>query len=180
MPGSRLAALLLAAALALPALAQTGAVAQPPTPAEEIGRLARAGDLSGALARAEAILQKDPRNLQVRFLRGVILSDLGRTEQAVAAFEALTQDFPELPEPYNNLAVLYAGQGRLEQARALLARAIDAQPNYVTAHENLGDLYIALAAESYQRAAKLDPDNRGLQSKLALAREIGNKLRASR
>jgi Flp pilus assembly protein TadD len=178
--GSRFAAPLLAAALALDALAQTGVVAVPPTPAEEINRLMRAGDLAGALARAEALLQKEPRNLQVRFLRGVILSDQGRTEQAVAAFEALTQDFPELPEPYNNLAVLHAGQGRLEQARALLQRAIDAQPNYVTAHENLGDLYIALAAESYQRALKLDPNNRAVQSKLALARDIGAKLRATR
>ncbi|HXF47432.1 MAG TPA: tetratricopeptide repeat protein, partial [Burkholderiaceae bacterium] len=134
----------------------------------------------GALARADDLLQKDPRNLQVRFLRGVILSDQGKTEQAVAAFEALTQDFPELPEPYNNLAVLYASQGRLEQARALLQRAIDAQPNYVTAYENLGDLYVALAVDSYQRALKLDPNNRAAQSKLALARDIGAKLRAAR
>lgn len=181
MIGSRFAAsLLLAASLVQPALAQTGTVPRPPTAAEEIGALVRGGDLAGALARAETFLQKNPRDLQVRFLRGVILSDQGKRAEAVAAFEALTQDFPELPEPYNNLAVLYAAQGRLEQARALLQRAIDAQPNYVTAHENLGDLYVALASDAYQRALKLDPDNRAVAAKLALTRDIGAKLRATR
>jgi Flp pilus assembly protein TadD len=173
-----------ATGLAAPAAAQIApsptAVPQPPTPAEEITRLMRAGDLPAALARADAVLVKSPRDLQIRFLRAVILSDQGRTADAVTAFESLTQDFPELPEPYNNLAVLHAGQGQLERARALLQQAIAAQPNYVTAHENLGDLYVSLAADAYQRALKLDPNNRSAQAKLTLAREIGVKLRAVR
>jgi Flp pilus assembly protein TadD len=156
------------------------AVPRPPTAAEEITRLMRGGDLAGALARADAFLVKTPRDLQVRFLRAVILSDQNKTAEAVAAFEALTQDFPELPEPYNNLAVLHAGQGELDRARSLLQQAIIAQPNYVTAYENLGDVYVSLAAESYQRALKLDPNNRTAQTKLTLAREIGAKLRAVR
>jgi colicin import membrane protein len=85
-----------------------------------------------------------------------------------------------LPEPYNNLAVLHANQGELDLARSLLQQAIIAQPNYVTAYENLGDVYVSLAAESYQRALKLDPNNQAAQSKLTLAREISAKLRAVR
>jgi tetratricopeptide (TPR) repeat protein len=110
----------------------------------------------------------------------VILADQGKPAEAIAVFESLMRDFPELPEPYNNLAVLLAAQGRYEQARTLLQQAIDAQPNYVTAYENLGDLHIALAADAYQRGAKLAPNDASLARKLALAREIGTRLRAAR
>src|SRR5262245_11334823 len=165
------------------AVAQTPratAVPQPPTEVEEINRLMKQKDLAAALARADAFLAKNPRDLQVRFLRGVLLSDMNRAADAAEQFEALTQEFPELPEPYNNLAVLRAGEGRLHVARSLLQQAIIAQPNYITAYENLGDVYVSLAAESYQHALKLDPNNRNAQAKLTLAREISAKLRAVR
>lgn len=168
----------------LPAAAQLTprptTVPVPPTEVEQITRLVREKDLVAALARADAYLVKNPRDLQVRFLRGVILTDQNKTDDAVATFESLTQDFPELPEPYNNLAVLRANQGQLELARSLLQQALTAQPNYVTAYENLGDVYVSLAAEAYQSAIKLDPNNRAAQAKLTLAREISAKLRAVR
>ncbi|HEU0204252.1 MAG TPA: tetratricopeptide repeat protein [Burkholderiaceae bacterium] len=151
-----------------------------PTEQSEIARLVQEKQLQPALERAEKFLAKEPRNAQVRFLRAVILADLGRTDEAIAAFEALMQDFPELPESYNNLAVIHAGEGRLEQARVLLERAIEAQPNYVTAHENLGDLHVAMAADAYRRASSLDPKSATLKAKLALAREVGTKLRSAR
>jgi Flp pilus assembly protein TadD len=162
------------------AMAQAPAASAPPTEREEIARLVREKQLDAALARADAFLAKSPRDAQIRFLRGVILADQGKAAEAIAVFESLVQDFPELPEPYNNLAVLLAAQGRYEQARTLLQQAVTAQPNYVTAYENLGDLYVALAADAYQRGAKLAPNDASLARKLALAREIGNKLRAAR
>jgi len=113
----------------------------------------RDGRLDEALSRADAALKANPRDVQTRFLRGVILSDQKKPAEAQAVFEALAQDFPELPEPLNNLAVLYAADGRYELARTTLQRAIAAQPNYVTAYENLGDLYAAMAADNYQRAS---------------------------
>jgi tetratricopeptide (TPR) repeat protein len=179
-----IATVLLLAPVAQHASAQTTGrpttVPVSPTEPEEITRLIREKDLPGALKRADAYLLKNPRDLQVRFLRGIILTDQNRTSDAVAVFESLTQDFPELPEPYNNLAVLHANQGELDLARSLLQQAIIAQPNYVTAYENLGDVYVSLAAEAYQRALKLDPNNQAAQSKLTLAREISAKLRAVR
>ncbi len=172
--------LITACVLAWAGFAAAQAPAAPPGEREEIARLVRDRQLDAALVRAEAFLAKSPRDAQMRFLRGVILADQGKPAEAIAVFESLMQDFPELPEPYNNLAVLLAAQGRYEQARALLQRAIDAQPNYVTAYENLGDLHIALAADAYQRGAKLAPNNASLARKLALAREVGGKLRAAR
>ena len=144
----------------------------PPTAAEQIAALIKARKPQEALARADEVLSKQPRNVQVRFLRAVLLSDLGRTAEAAAALESMTQDFPELPEPHNNLGVMLAGQGRYEQARAALQRAVAAAPDYVTAHENLGDLYLAMAADAYRQAAQLDPKSGALQNKLKLAREL--------
>ncbi|HTT12277.1 MAG TPA: tetratricopeptide repeat protein [Burkholderiaceae bacterium] len=178
---AHLVAALLIGPMPRPAAAQVPRAATipvPPTEAEEITRLMQAKDLQGALKRADQFLVKNPRDLQVRFLRAVILSDQNKTADAIAAFEALTQDFPELPEPYNNLAVLHANQGELDLARSLLQQAITAQPNYVTAYENLGDVYVSLAAEAYQRALKIDPNRTTAQSKLTLTREISAKLRA--
>lgn len=160
--------------------AQSNAVPQQPSAAAEITRLIGEGRLEEALKRADAQLESNPRDAQVRFLRGVIFTDMKRSTDAMAVFEALTQEFPELPEPYNNLATLYAEQGQYELARRLLQRSIAAQPNYVTAHENLGDLYMAMAAQSYQNAARLAPNDTAVQAKLKLARETTERLQPPR
>ncbi|MFN7571212.1 MAG: tetratricopeptide repeat protein [Betaproteobacteria bacterium] len=149
-----------------------------PTAADEVTRLLRERKPEDAIKRADAELAKNPRNAQVRFMRAVALTDVQRTAEAIAAFEALNAEFPELPEPYNNLAVLLAAAGKYEQARVLLLRSLDAQPGYATALENLGDLYLAMAADAYQRANARNPNDRVVQAKLALARETGTKLRA--
>jgi Flp pilus assembly protein TadD/ketosteroid isomerase-like protein len=162
----RIAVILLVVAAALssaPARADEFADAQ---------RLYREGQRSEALARLEQHLTRQPRDARARFLKGVILSEENRRDEAIDIFTALTQDFPELPEPYNNLAVLYAGQGNYERAREALQMAIRTYPGYATAHENLGDIYAALAREQYQKAVELDKNNKTAGSKLALIREL--------
>ncbi len=151
-----------------------------PSDAQQVEALVRERKLDEALKRADEVLAKNPRNVQVRFLRAVLLSDTGKAAEATIAFEAMTQEFPELPEPYNNLAVMHAAAGRYETARALLQRAIDVAPNYVTARENLGDLHLAIAADIYAQALKLEPANAALKTKLQLARDVSAKLRAAR
>jgi Flp pilus assembly protein TadD len=178
-------ALVLAGSLVLSGIASAQSATPPPlvpttTETQDIEKLVRERQYDDALKRLDALLARTPRNVQARFLRAVVLADTGRTAEAVAAFEAMTQEFPELPEPYNNLAVIHAAAGRYDVARALLLRAIDVAPNYVTAQENLGDLHLAMAADVYARALKLDPNNAALKAKLQLAREAGAKLRASR
>lgn len=110
-----------------------------------------------ALAAVNKRIDATPRDPQLLFLRGVAQSDLGQTDEAIETFTQLTQLYPELPEPYNNLAVLYAGQNELEKARRSLEMAVRGNPNYAVAHENLGDIYAHLAAESYEKAQQLDP-----------------------
>lgn len=149
-------------------------------PLEEVRKLIAAGRSKQALAFADEQLVKNPRNAQMRFVRGVILSDMNDNDAARAVFQQLTEDFPELPEPYNNLAVLYAAGGQLDRARGALEMALLARPDYATAHENLGDVYLQLAADSYQRAATLQPTNRAVSNKLALTREMVTKARTPR
>jgi len=161
----------------LPAAAQqTGT----PGAAAEIGALMKAGKHDEALARADARLKDNPRDAQVRFMRAVILTEQGKPIEAAAGFESLIQEFPELPEPYNNLAVLHAAQGRYDSALRLLQQALVAQPNYVTAYENLGDLHLSLAEQAYGKALGLDAEQRRAKEKLALARELNARIRAIR
>lgn len=152
----------------------------PRTEAAEIADLMRAGKSAQALKRADAFLEARPRDLQVRFLRAIVLIDEGRSEEATPVLERLTEEFPELPEPYNNLAVLAASKGGLERAERLLQQSLSAQPNYITAQENLGDLYAAMSAAAFERAARLDPSSAALKTKLALARDLSSKLKAIR
>lgn len=138
----------------------------------DVNTLLRQGKADQALAKADAYIAGKPRDPQMRFLRGVILTEQGKQADAVAAFTALTQDFPELPEPYNNLAALYAAQSQFDKARAALEMAIKLNPDYATAHENLGDVYARLAAQSYGRSLKLEAGNTTVPPKLALVRQM--------
>jgi Flp pilus assembly protein TadD/ketosteroid isomerase-like protein len=140
--------------------------------AQEVSKLIQSNQLDAALQRVEASLLQKPRDAQMRFFKGLILTEQGKTSDAIAVFQRLTEDYPELPEPYNNLAVLYAAQGDYEKARASLEMAIRTHPSYATAHENLGDVYAKLASEAYDKALQLDSTNTAAQSKLALIKEL--------
>ena len=138
----------------------------------DVNQLMRSGKFPEALAKADQYLAAKPRDPQMRFLKGVIQTEAGRPAEAIATFTKLTEDYPELPEPYNNLAVLYAGQSQFDKARAALEMAIRTNPSYATAHENLGDVYAKLASQAYTKALQLDAGNSGVQPKLALIRDL--------
>jgi tetratricopeptide (TPR) repeat protein len=138
----------------------------------DVNRLVRAGQLAEAQTKADQYLAGKPRDPQMRFIKGVIQTEAGKPADAIATFTKITEDYPELPEPYNNLAVLYAGQSQFDKARAALEMAIRTNPSYATAHENLGDVYAKLASQAYSKALQLDGGNAGVQPKLALIRTL--------
>jgi Flp pilus assembly protein TadD len=121
--------------------------------------LLRNGATSEALVRVDTFLKSNPKDARGRFLRGVILTEQNKSDEAIAIFRALSEEMPEFPQPHNNLGVLYAAKGRYDDARRVLEMAILADPRYALAHENLGDVYARMAGQSYQRAGKLDPKN---------------------
>ena len=140
--------------------------------AQDVERLLRAGKPAEALARVDRSLAAKPADPRLRFLKGVALADAKRIPEATEMLVKLTEEYPELAEPYNNLAVIYAAEGRHDKARAALEAALRANPGYATAHENLGDVYARLAAASYQSALRLDPAGRSATAKLALVRGV--------
>ena len=159
--------------LALTALVGTGAAQAQANDYAEITQLLQAGKAAEALTKADQRLSATPRDPQLRFLKGVAQADSGKPADAVATFTKLTEDYPELPEPYNNLAVLYANQNQLDKARTALEMAIRTNPSYATAHENLGDIYAKLASQAYNKALQLDAASAtSVKPKLALIREL--------
>ncbi|WP_426337647.1 L,D-transpeptidase Cds6 family protein [Pseudoduganella sp. R-31] len=137
----------------------------------------RSGQLPAALAKVDVALSQRPKDAQLRFIKGMILSEQGKTADAINVFQKLTEDYPELPEPYNNLAVLHASGGNYDKARVALERAIRTNPAYATAHENLGDVYAKLASQSYDKAMQLaDPNQQPPQkAKLAMVHTLTPK-----
>lgn len=139
---------------------------------QEANRLLKQGQLGPALEKTDQALAAKPKDPQARFLKGLILTEMNRHNDAIAVFTKLTEDYPELPEPYNNLAVLYAQQRQFEKAKNALEMAIRTHPSYATAHENLGDIYARMASQAYDKALQIDSSNASAQSKLALIRDL--------
>jgi Flp pilus assembly protein TadD/ketosteroid isomerase-like protein len=146
--------------------------AAPADDLKEAQKLYQQGKLQPALDKVEVYLKSQPRDPQGRFLKGLVLTEQKRVPEAIQVFTGLTEDFPELPEPYNNLAVLYASQGNYDKAKSALELAIHTHPSYATAHENLGDIYAQLASRAYDRALQLDKSNTTAQVKLSMIKDL--------
>jgi tetratricopeptide (TPR) repeat protein len=139
---------------------------------QEANRLLKQGQLGPALEKTDQVLATKPKDAQARFTKGLILTEMNRPNDAIAVFTKLTEDYPELPEPYNNLAVLYAQQRQFEKAKNALEMAIRTHPSYATAHENLGDIYARMASQAYDKALQIDSSNASAQTKLAMIRDL--------
>ena len=161
----RLTALIAAGVFACAAVAQSDDY-------QEAQKLFRGGQHAQALDRVDAFLKGNPKDARARFLRGLIFTEQNKVAEAIRIFTGLTEDYPELPEPYNNLAVLYAQQGQYDKARSALELSIRTHPSYATAHENLGDIYAKMASQAYDKALQLDKANTGAQTKLGLIKEL--------
>jgi Flp pilus assembly protein TadD len=137
----------------------------------EVRALVAAGNLAAALQRAEGAVAAHPRDASLRFLRGVVLMDMRRDDEALAVFTTLSQEYPELPDPYNNIALLHARAGRLESALQALETALRNDPDHRTARSNLGQIHLMLAVQAWEQAAAgaLDPP---LQHRLEVARAL--------
>ncbi len=149
--------------------------------AADVSKLLKGGHFSEALTKANAVLAQKPRDAQLRFLKGVALTEMNKPSEAIAIFARLSEDFPDLPEPHNNLAVLYASSGQFDKARASLDMAMRTNPSYATALENLGDVNARIASQAYDKALQLDSRNASAnaKSKLTLLTALGNGSKAA-
>ena len=138
----------------------------------EVAQLSREGKFVEALAKAEVYLSSRPKDAQMRLLKGLVQRDAGKPTDALMTFVRMTEDFPELPEPYNNLGVIYADQNQLDKARTAFEMALRTNPSYSTAHENLADVYGRLSSAAYNKALQIDLSSAAVAPKLALVRQI--------
>ena len=138
----------------------------------EINTLLARGDLNAALLRAESASAANPRDVQLRFLHALVLMDLQRNREAMTRFSALSQDFPELADPYNNLALLHVRAQELQQARAALEAALRNDPGHRAARANLGQVHLMLAVQAWEQLARTGSLDAQQQRQLDAARAL--------
>lgn len=138
----------------------------------DVAQLLQQGKAAEAAKEADAYLRKQPADVEMRFLRGVIATEQKQHAQAIKIFQQLTRDYPGMPEPYNNLAVLYAADGQDRKAAQALEQSMRTSPSYTTAHQNLGDLYARMASDAYAKALQLEGAPKPTGPQLALITQI--------
>ncbi len=154
------------------------AVAQStPNAQESIKKALQAGQLDLAAKLVQQERERSPKDVQMRFMEGVIQAQQGQTDKAIDTFKNIIQSHPELSEAYNNLGVLYAAKGRLEESRNYLEKALQTHPSYAAAHRNLSDVISQLAKQSYAKALQVDPKVKNTPPQLTLLGSIGPEKR---
>jgi len=138
----------------------------------ELRALLNRGDAATALPRLEQAAAAAPGDVQMRFLLGVALMDLRRDDEALSHFARMAQDYPELPDPQNNIALLHARAGRLEQARQALESALRNDPTHRAARTNLGQVHLLLAVQAWELAAAEGPLDTALLRRLEALRAL--------
>ncbi|QWE09409.1 tetratricopeptide repeat protein [Polynucleobacter ibericus] len=120
----------------------------------DVEKLIKARKYQDAVTQINVDLKKTPRNVQLRFVKARLQIEMRQFDQAKKTLIEITQQFPELPEPYNNLAAIAANQGQWIEARDYLELALKLRPSYAIASANLGEIYVRLGAQAYEDAAK--------------------------
>ena len=132
------------------------------TPHNDVRKLLRQAKYPQLCCWSTKALATNPRDPQMRFWQAYIFEQLDQPEMAQQVYLDLTREYPELPEPHNNLGAIYAAKGDYPNAKASLEAALRANPNYAAAHENMGDLLVNMARQSYERSLTIVPKQRGI------------------
>ena len=141
---------------------------------EEIKLLLKNGKYNHAEILINNFNENNLNDPELLFYKGINETNLGKKNQAIDTFRDLTERFPELPEPFNNLAVLYAEKEQYRLAKEILEQAIKTNPSYLTAHINLGDIYTKMASEAYNKALEIDKSNNIAITKLSMITQLFN------
>ena len=114
------------------------------------------GDTLKLLHDVDSYLQQSPNNIEALFLKANLLEQNKDMEQAERLYRDLIKAYPAAPEPYNNLASLLVIKGKLSEAQLLLEKAMRTHSGYATVYDNLSQIYVAMARDSYGKALQLN------------------------
>jgi len=87
-----------------------------------------------------AVLDRDPANLEALVLAAKLRLAKGETSKAVAAFEQIRTRFPKFPDARYWLAQGYLASGDQEKASASLTQALSLRPGYIDAEILLAEI----------------------------------------
>jgi tetratricopeptide (TPR) repeat protein len=120
----------------------------------------KSGDLKGAEAAYQAILEREPASCDARHLLGVVAHQQGDHHRATELIQEALQLNPDAPAFHCNLGVALKAKGKLEQAVGSYRRALQLAPEYAEAHCNLGS--------ALRRQGKIDESEASLRQALRI------------
>jgi predicted O-linked N-acetylglucosamine transferase (SPINDLY family) len=123
----------------------------------------QAGKLTQALEYLEAAAVGAPLDSRNYFLRGLILEDLQRPDDAISSLEQAIGVKPDFAEAYNNLGIILHDLKRFGEAIDNFRDAVRINPDYARAYNNLGISLrasgnLADAQQQFAQAVRLNPD----------------------
>lgn len=122
----------------------------------------QAGRLAEAESRLRHLLQQEPVQPIAAHFLGVVLHQLGRSDEGLAWVQSSLTEMPGWSEGQNTLGNLFAAMGRREEAVAAFMAAVEIEPRYAVAWNNLGALLLQDgnlegARMALQNAVDIDP-----------------------
>lgn len=135
-------------------------------------KLFKVGFLSEAEKEIRPAQVFDGPSATLKFSACVLQAQQSAPKKAIACFQQFVQEYPELPEAYNNIGVLYAGIGMQIEARKWFERGLKQQQAYATLHQNLLNLQSEINRNAYAVALQLDISKSNISPKLSLLGKI--------
>ncbi|MGA2508399.1 MAG: tetratricopeptide repeat protein, partial [Chitinispirillaceae bacterium] len=108
-------------------------------------------------------IRKNPDSWMAYNNLGLLLEDMGRTDEAMAHFRKVLEINPNYAIAHYNLGLLLENTGRTDEAMAHYQKALEIKPNYAKAHNNLGLLLADMgrtdeALAQVLKALEIKPD----------------------
>lgn len=133
----------------------------------------RAGDFTAALAICNDVLQRSPQDAEALHLRALALGRLGRTDEALAAYDLAVAVHPQKAAVLTNLGNALSAAGRLDEAIAAYRRAIAHDPNFANAWSTLGPVLnntgdVEGAKGALREALRINPRHFGALNNLGV------------
>jgi tetratricopeptide (TPR) repeat protein len=132
------------------------------------------GDLIGAIANYDRVLQVEPADFEALNGLGITLAMQDKTLEAINVFDRAITAFPESAQAYHNLGVALATLERLSESIECFRNAIQRKPDYAEAYMSLGNALSALgdnqgAVGAYKESLRFSPNCVGALNGLGVA-----------